>query len=156
MRRRSAIRRKEKGFPKGKGKQPERVSLFPLVRLCLLSPHSESKCLPGTRASQKTICLSAIFSPLARYGQSLSLTSAYAASAYFRCTTKVGKGVQKREKTTVRCGFLLPLLNLPHLSTVRGSPPSLKRRWLTELITQRGSRAVGAVEIETSTSRELP
>ena len=51
VRRRSAIRRKEKGFPKGKGKQPERVSLFPLVRLCLLSPHSESKCLPGTRAS---------------------------------------------------------------------------------------------------------
>ena len=51
VRRRSAIRRKEKGFPKGKGKQPERVSLFPLVRLCLLSPHSESKCLPGMRAS---------------------------------------------------------------------------------------------------------
>ena len=51
--------------------------------------------------------------------------------------------MQKREKTTVRSGFLLPLLNLPHLSTVRGSPPSLKRRGLTDKIFQRGSRAVG-------------
>ena len=48
--------------------------------------------------------------------------------------------MQKREKTTVRGGFLLPLLNLPHLSTDRGSPPSLKRRWLTDMLSRRGSR----------------
>ena len=35
--------------------------------------------------------------------------------------------MQKREKTTVRSGFLLPLLNLPLLSTDRGSPPHDKR-----------------------------
>ena len=34
-------------------KPPERFSSFPLARLCLLSPRSESKCLPGTRASRR-------------------------------------------------------------------------------------------------------
>ena len=53
-------------------------------------------------------------------------------------------------------GFLLSLLNLPHLSTDRDSPPRINARGLTDTIAQRGSRAVGAVEIETSTSRELP
>ena len=60
----------------------------------------------------------------------------------------------KKGKTTVRSGFLPFLWNLSHLSTDRDSPPSLKRRGLTDTITQRGPRDVGAVEIETSTSRE--
>ena len=60
----------------------------------------------------------------------------------------------KKGKTTVRSGFLPFLWNLSHLSTGRGSPPSLKRRGLTDTLSQRDSRAVGAVEIETSTSRE--
>ena len=62
----------------------------------------------------------------------------------------------KKGKTTVRSGFLSSLWNLSYLSTDRGSPPRINARGLTESITQRGSRAVGAVEIETSTSRELP
>ena len=56
----------------------------------------------------------------------------------------------KKGKTTVRSGFLPFLWNLSHLSTDRGSPPSLKRRWLTDMLSRRGSRVVGAVEIETS------
>ena len=48
--------------------------------------------------------------------------------------------MQKREKTTVRSGFLLPLLNLSHLSTERGSPPRINARWLTDTIAQRSSR----------------
>ena len=62
----------------------------------------------------------------------------------------------KKGKTTVRSGFLPFLWNLSHLSTGRGSPPSLKRRWLTDTVSLGGSRADGAVEIEISTSRELP
>ena len=38
----------------------------------------------------------------------------------------------------------------------RGSPPRINARGLTDTISYRGSRAVGAVEIETSTSRRLP
>ena len=53
----------------------------------------------------------------------------------------------KKGKTTVRSGFLPFLWNLTHLSTDRGSPPSLKRRGLTDTLSQRDSRAVGAVEI---------
>ena len=48
-RRRSAIQRKRKVFPKREGKQPERVSPLSLVRLCLLSPHSESRFPPNRR-----------------------------------------------------------------------------------------------------------
>ena len=91
-------------------------------------------------ATQKITCLSAIISPLARYCQFLSLAFACAASTYFRYTTKVGKGVPKKGKTTVRSGFLPFLWNLSHLSTVRGSPPSLKRRGLIDTIPQRGPR----------------
>ena len=107
-------------------------------------------------ATQKITCLSAIISPLARYSQFLSLTFACAAGTYFRYTTKVGKDVPKKGKTTVRSGFLPFLWNLTHLSTDRGSPPRINARGLTESITRRGSRAVGAVEIEISTSRRLP
>ena len=60
----------------------------------------------------------------------------------------------KKGKTTVRSGFLPFLWNLSHLSTARGSPPRINARGLTDTLSQRGSRAVGAVEIEISTSRE--
>ena len=56
----------------------------------------------------------------------------------------------KKGKTTVRSGFLPFLWNLSHLSTARGSPPRINARGLTDTLSQRGSRAVGAVEIETS------
>ena len=59
----------------------------------------------------------------------------------------------KKGKTTVRSGFLPFLWNLSHLSTDRGSPPRINARGLTDTIALRDSRAVGAVEIETSTSR---
>ena len=49
----------------------------------------------------------------------------------------------KEEKKTVRSGFLPFLWNLSHLSTDRDSPPSLKRRGLTDTLFQRGSRDLG-------------
>ena len=85
---------------------------------------------------------------MARYSQFLSLTFACAASTYFRCTTKVGKGVPKKGKTTVRSGFLPFLWNLSHLSTDRASPPRINARGLTDMITQRGSRDVGIFELK--------
>ena len=108
------------------------------------------------RASHINNLPSAIISPLARYSKFLSLTFACAAGTYFRYTTKVGKDVPKKGKTTVRSGFLPFLWNLSHLSTDRASPPRINARGLTDTISYRGSRAVGAVEIETSTSRRLP
>ena len=93
---------------------------------------------------------------MARYNEFLSLTFACAAGTYFRYTTKVGKDVPKKGKTTVRSCFLSSLWNPFYLSTARASPPRINAQGLTDTITQRGSRAVGAVEIETSTSRELP
>ena len=60
----------------------------------------------------------------------------------------------KKGKTTVRSGFLPFLWNLSHLSTDRASPPRINAQGLTDTLSQRDSRAVGAVEIETSTSRE--
>ena len=64
-RRRSAIQRKRKVFPKREGKQPERVSPLSLVRLCLLSPHSESRFPPNRR--KLTVEISRI-SPKAKNG----------------------------------------------------------------------------------------
>ena len=49
----------------------------------------------------------------------------------------------KKGKTTVRSGFLPFLWNLSHLSTDRDSPPSLKRRGLTDMISRRSSRDTG-------------
>ena len=130
-------------FQRREGKQPERVSPPSLVRLCLLSPHSESKCLPGIRASQRNqLPARQLFSPLARYSQFLSLAFACAAGGNFRFATKVTKDAPKKGKTTVRRGFLPFLWNLSHLSTVRDSPPSLKRRRLTDMLSQRGSRGL--------------
>ena len=60
----------------------------------------------------------------------------------------------KKGKTTVRSGFLPFLWNLSHLSTARGSPLRINAQRLTDTLSQRGFRAVGAVEIEISTSRE--
>ena len=84
----------------------------------------------------------------------MPLSLAYAAGGNFRFATKVTKGAPKKGKTTVRSGFLPFLWNLSHLSTGRGSPPRINARGLKESITQHDPRAVGAVEIETSTSRE--
>ena len=166
VRRRSAIGRKERGFQRGEGNRSER---FPSFLWCAFAyfrrtakvsacpargQANEINCPLGMRASHINNLPSAIILPLARYNKFLSLTFACAASTYFRYTTKVGKDVPKKGKTTVRSGFLPFLWNLTHLSTDRGSPPSLKRRGLTDTLSQRDSRAVGAVEIETSTSRK--
>ena len=89
----------------------------------------------------KQTAFTAIFSPLARYGQSLSLTSAYAAGGNFRLVTKVTKGTPKREEN--RSVRFSSLLGTSHLSTDRDSPPALKRRGLTDMISRRGSRDTG-------------
>ena len=52
---------------------------------------------------------------------------------------------KREENRSVRFSSLL---GTSHLSTDRGSPPSLKRRGLTESITQRGSRAVGIFKLK--------
>ena len=153
VRRRSAIRRKRKGFPKGKGKQPERVSLRQLcclfshlVRLCIFSPQSESMRPPRRR---KLMIEIEYISPKAKAiakRQVLFVGSpSCRAGTYFRCTTKVGKDVPKREEN--RSGRFSSLLGTSHLSTDRGSPPSLKRLGLTYTVSLGGSRAVWAVEI---------
>ena len=74
----------------------------------------------------------------------------------FRFATKVTKDAPKGGKTTVRSGFLSSLWNPCYLSTDRASPPSLKRRGLTDMIVQRISRGVGACNSNIPTSREPP
>ena len=66
-----------------------------------------------------------MFSPSARDGQLLSLSSASAAGGNFRFATKVTKGAPKGGKTTVRSCFLSSLWNPFYLSTERGSPPRI-------------------------------
>ena len=129
VRRRSANGRKERGFQRGRGKPLRTVSLSPLMRLCLLSPHSESKRPPRRRNLPKAIDYISprakiiadrliifmgcphCFLTFARAEQAVGFIGlpSCRAGTYFRCTTKVGKGVQKREKTTVRGSFLLSL-----------------------------------------------
>ena len=47
-----------------------------------------------------------------------------------------------KEREDNRSERFSSLLGTSHLSTARGSPPSLKRRWLTDTLSQRGSRGL--------------
>ena len=72
------------------------------------------------------------------------------AGTYFRYAAKVSKDALRGRGKPFGAVSLSPLKS-PLLSTARGPPPSLKRRGLTDTITQRSSRDL---EIYAPTSRE--